>query len=413
MLHELVLAPGILQPLTQAVHVQLRLLKYAAGTTVLDGQACAAFIDADPQLAGRGGAAADWVWAGETREQQLARFAAHARTAEKAAWVRVRRKEAAALFCGAPAELTPLWRKAPAWQKAGGKFLEKFYEALSSDSGLPGKILGQAENFNRHHFLHEFSQANAGVYVCAFCDEARIGTRHKGRLHADIDHFFPKSIYPHLSIHPYNMVPTCHSCNSGAKGQTDPLAKGRTSRISPRTLGLPYRSKGLAERTAVQVDLARTGQPEGSFRLVPRIKGQSESEIAGLARNVKIPARWSDPATANEIGETAFRRLRQFMQAQPELMEAAREDALLRKLDQFLGVMRQENVGRDPLSLPVKWLLANIARRARDDQAAAKPIIAEIRAQIATRPTCEKWERTGAELRQILSDLEPRANRGA
>ena len=44
--------------------------------------------------------------------------------------------------------------------------------------------------------------------ICPFCNHRNI---------VYIDHFLPKSKYPHYSITPINLVPICHECNSKSK----------------------------------------------------------------------------------------------------------------------------------------------------------------------------------------------------
>jgi hypothetical protein len=41
--------------------------------------------------------------------------------------------------------------------------------------------------------------------------------------YADVDHFFPKKLYPTLVVSLYNLVPTCIACNTRAKREKDPL----------------------------------------------------------------------------------------------------------------------------------------------------------------------------------------------
>ena len=39
-----------------------------------------------------------------------------------------------------------------------------------------------------------------------------------GKLRPEIDHFYPKAKYPHLSLSFYNLIPSCSTCNSKFKG---------------------------------------------------------------------------------------------------------------------------------------------------------------------------------------------------
>lgn len=61
------------------------------------------------------------------------------------------------------------------------------------------------------------------VVTCPYCNRQMIYTYEgeNGRARADIDHFYPKSKYPFLSVSLYNFIPSCHSCNSSCKRDKD------------------------------------------------------------------------------------------------------------------------------------------------------------------------------------------------
>lgn len=56
------------------------------------------------------------------------------------------------------------------------------------------------------------------VNVCPYCNRQytftvkNIGNDYVAR--PEIDHFFPKNIYPYLSCNLYNFIPSCHTCNN-------------------------------------------------------------------------------------------------------------------------------------------------------------------------------------------------------
>lgn len=62
-----------------------------------------------------------------------------------------------------------------------------------------------------------------GINVCPYCNRNYIHTsiNEHGRTRAELDHFYPKSKYPFLSISLYNLVPSCHVCNSNLKKAKD------------------------------------------------------------------------------------------------------------------------------------------------------------------------------------------------
>lgn len=62
-----------------------------------------------------------------------------------------------------------------------------------------------------------------GLKSCAYCNRSYIFTINKNQnLKPEIDHFYPKHIYPYLAMSYYNLIPSCPTCNGfGAKGIKD------------------------------------------------------------------------------------------------------------------------------------------------------------------------------------------------
>lgn len=63
-----------------------------------------------------------------------------------------------------------------------------------------------------------------GVKVCPYCNRSYIFTLSKG-TRPQYDHFFPKSLYPYLSVSLYNLIPCCPICNN-SKTAKDVYQKG-------------------------------------------------------------------------------------------------------------------------------------------------------------------------------------------
>lgn len=43
----------------------------------------------------------------------------------------------------------------------------------------------------------------------------------KDKAYLDIDHFYPKAQYPYFALSFYNLIPSCHTCNSSEKGNIE------------------------------------------------------------------------------------------------------------------------------------------------------------------------------------------------
>lgn len=66
---------------------------------------------------------------------------------------------------------------------------------------------------------------NIDLGSCPYCNRNYIYTVNKsGSIKPEIDHFYPKSLYPYLAVSYFNLIPSCQTCNGfGAKGQEDTL----------------------------------------------------------------------------------------------------------------------------------------------------------------------------------------------
>ena len=54
-------------------------------------------------------------------------------------------------------------------------------------------------------------------FRCAYCSKLLV------RSEKPVDHFIPNSIYPELSFHELNLIPSCGYCNSSLKKMFDPI----------------------------------------------------------------------------------------------------------------------------------------------------------------------------------------------
>ncbi|QOD00878.1 hypothetical protein [Pseudomonas putida] len=58
--------------------------------------------------------------------------------------------------------------------------------------------------------------------MCPYCQQSLAITIYKDlkskSLRPTLDHFYPKSEYPYLALSLYNLIPSCHTCNSSLKG---------------------------------------------------------------------------------------------------------------------------------------------------------------------------------------------------
>lgn len=71
--------------------------------------------------------------------------------------------------------------------------------------------------WNRHNFVQKLN-----ARVCPYCNRQYITSFYKNDnkfTTADVDHYYPKTQYPLLSMNFFNLIPSCSVCNSGLKGR--------------------------------------------------------------------------------------------------------------------------------------------------------------------------------------------------
>jgi len=76
-------------------------------------------------------------------------------------------------------------------------------------------LFSEETDWSAYHFV-----LMLGLKTCPYCNRQYITPAYHekdGCVRADLDHFYPKSKYPYLSMSIYNLVPCCKFCNSSLK----------------------------------------------------------------------------------------------------------------------------------------------------------------------------------------------------
>ena len=120
------------------------------------------------------------------------------------------------------------------------KLLIYFFDFLGT-TGYPANvmahILGGSKGFCKNDVVEGFKLKNPSIeYVCPSCDNAFTDSGNGNAEGYTLEHYFPKSLYPSICLHPYNLIPLCSKCNK-VKGDKDPLApKDSSNTLHP----VPY-----------------------------------------------------------------------------------------------------------------------------------------------------------------------------
>lgn len=101
---------------------------------------------------------------------------------------------------------------------------EEIIEKIPKPSGKDIKKLKGI--FNYSAFTHNVKYGayklaqNLNVRTCPYCNRMYTFTIEtiSGKTRPEFDHFYCQSTYPYLALSFYNLIPSCHICNSNLKG---------------------------------------------------------------------------------------------------------------------------------------------------------------------------------------------------
>ena len=99
--------------------------------------------------------------------------------------------------------------------------LEMYFEKLSiPEEYLPHNLFDYNELYKEGKWSRHKLLSLIGIEVCPYCQRNYISS-YDEKTTADLDHFYPKSLYPFLALSLYNFIPSCQICNSRFKGNKD------------------------------------------------------------------------------------------------------------------------------------------------------------------------------------------------
>lgn len=120
-------------------------------------------------------------------------------------------------------------RSHPDWLQPIRNVAEPFYDWLGSMGFEPERFALAGGKIDRATVMKAFRPQSHGV--CGYCDGplGELGSKSEAN---DCDHFFPKSQWPHLAIHPANLFSACQGCNSRWKLANTPMGDADASGLN-------------------------------------------------------------------------------------------------------------------------------------------------------------------------------------
>ena len=363
MMHTVKLSGLIRSRLAEMVFLQLNLLKWASMVQVVTSDTCREWLISQPSYHGHAEDIARWICSSRRIEllQCFASGPAEAKCLLSQRW----REEACRFFrCQPVGNFEPFnLKNADNWQIAGANFLQSFYDSLRQ-TGFPAYLFHRADakKFAAQDYFIEFKNFNGNLFICPSCDETKFSTAARGNLRFTIDHYLPRSVYPHLSIHPYNLIPVCPACNFWVKNQYDPL-NGFSTRRNIEDIWLPYRDNGLSEKTYLEIRIGPNHMQAEFLEIRPKPNEEIRRYSIETLRDVYcLPERWSK--CKHEIGSNLFRLMSAHIiyflpdqEADPTtIIEIARV-----QLQDLVSIL-YEGLGREPHTFPKIWWLVKLTR---------------------------------------------------
>lgn len=212
-----------------------------------------------------------------------------------------------------------------------------------------------------------------------------------------IDHYLPKSVYPQLAIHPFNLGPICHPCNAWTKGSRDPLERPTGGRRELEDIWLPYREDGLSLRTFLNISFTSNPISVEFRKIRPRRGHILRQRIEILGEIYDLLGRWAK--RRDEIGEKLFRRIHQYMQPL-RVEEEHSPHGAFSDLDELIGIMHDEDLAREPFVFSMIWWLVKIVNEELNSRRALLAEAIGIWVQRRLEPV-NQWQIRGREIRQF------------
>lgn len=192
----------------------------------------------------------------------------------------------------------------PDWLETIKDVAVPFYEWLASTGFETAPFALTGGKFDRAAVMKAFRPQSHGV--CGYCDGplGELGSKSEAN---DCDHFFPKSQWPHLAIHPANLFSACQGCNSRWKLANTPMgiadASGLNDTYHPMLRpGAPAILVNVAKSTvsARQVEIKITD---------PAFPRRAETLVATLDLEIRW-ANWVNEKLDQGISELVAKTVR-------------------------------------------------------------------------------------------------------
>jgi hypothetical protein len=176
-----------------------------------------------------------------------------------------------------------------------------FYKILCD--GVPGDKINELEQLDRQTVLRAYldAQKRIALKVCPGCD-GKPPSISDGVIHEDLDHFFPKSKYPFLSIHPLNLTPFCKDCNQTYKRSRDAILDIDPIVIDVHDLNDIFHPYMHPAKDELAIEINCTGDDPPAFHFNHRPGSANQpARLHSLKYVLDIETRWTGDLDEDRI----------------------------------------------------------------------------------------------------------------
>jgi len=155
-------------------------------------------------------------------------------------------------------------------------------------------------------------QKRLNIRICPYCNANYTRVSVDGRFRADLEHFFPQSLYPYLSVSLFNLLPACQTCNKLKSNRSNCIRTYHGEKVvgQGKEIIFPYDESfdDGHERTAFRIvidegaaamDVFYGNSDQFSIVLLPT-NGIDSIALSGAAAKKTINQMWKTRITAGE-----------------------------------------------------------------------------------------------------------------
>jgi hypothetical protein len=242
--------------------------------------------------------------------------------------------------------------------------LINFYTAiLSAPRPIPAEVINEVVDFGRQTVLRSYLRAQK-LKVCPGCDGQPPSIDYAADvIREDIDHFFGKSKYPFLAIHPLNLTPLCKTCNQTSyKGQKDAILDQDPEVADVTTLNHIYHPylRPACEEVEICVEWNSHDDQPHLFLRVPPNSPAATARLHSLNYLLRLESRWEGDLQEERPHQILQSYLWNSTQEERDQGIEIDESILLRKLNCIVETI-QRSVGKIPGYAPTQGLVRLVA----------------------------------------------------